>query len=261
MEFNFKKKYGQNFISDKHLIDKICLLVDANEDDLIIEIGPGAGALTSKLTCLNSYYIAYEIDPELDEYLSKYTSTKFRVVYDDFLKRDIHEDIKNIPYKRLFIVGNLPYYITTPIMLKLIDDKIDSFKNIFMVQKEFGDRLNAKPGTREYGSITVLMNYFYDVKQEFIVKKEYFNPKPKVDSCILSFNYKEKEDIDTTNYKRLVRDAFQFKRKNIRNNLKNYDLDTVNKVLNKYGFDLNNRAEELDYKIFVELVKSFYKNY
>ncbi|MCR4581010.1 MAG: 16S rRNA (adenine(1518)-N(6)/adenine(1519)-N(6))-dimethyltransferase RsmA, partial [Bacilli bacterium] len=242
MNFNFKKKYGQNFISDKGLIKRICSLIDAKEDDLIIEIGPGAGAITSELTQLNSNYIAYEIDSELDEYLSKYTSSKFRIIYDDFLKRDIKQDIKNINYNRLFIVGNLPYYITTPIMLKIIDENIVSYKNVFMVQKEFGDRLNATPGNREYGSITVLMNYFYNVKQEFIVKKEYFNPKPKVDSCILSFNQKDKEDIDITKYKQLVRDAFQFKRKNIRNNLKNYDLELINKVLNKYGFDINSRA-------------------
>ena len=191
MNFNFKKKYGQNFISDKALINKISLLIDAKEDDLIIEIGPGAGALTSKLTQLNSYYIAYEIDTELDEYLSRYSSSKFKIIYDDFLKRDIKKDIKDIKYNRLFIVGNLPYYITTPIMMKLIDDEIESTKNVFMVQKEFGDRLIAKPRNREYGSITVLMNYFYDIKQEFIVNKEKFNPKPKVDSCILSFTNKE----------------------------------------------------------------------
>ena len=172
MNFNFKKKYGQNFISDKNLIKRICSLIDAKEDDLIIEIGPGAGAITAELTQLNSYYLAYEIDVELDEYLSKYTSSKFKIIYDDFLKRDIKQDIKDIKYNRLFIVGNLPYYITTPIMLKITDEDIESYKNIFMVQKEFGDRLNAKPGNREYGSITVLMDYYYDIKQEFIVKKK-----------------------------------------------------------------------------------------
>ena len=257
MNFNFKKKYGQNFISDKALINKISLLIDAKEDDLIIEIGPGAGALTSKLTQLNSYYLAYEIDTELDEYLSRYSSSKFKIIYDDFLKRDIKKDIKDIKYNRLFIVGNLPYYITTPIMMKLIDDEIESTKNVFMVQKEFGDRLIAKPRNREYGSITVLMNYFYDIKQEFIVNKEKFNPKPKVDSCILSFTNKEdKKNIDVKLYKKLVRDAFQFKRKNLRNNLKNYDLDYIDKILNKYNYDLNNRAEDVPYEVFVEIVNS-----
>jgi len=255
MEFNFKKKYGQNFISDKNLINKISLLVDAKEDDLIIEIGPGAGALTSKLTGLNSYYLAYEIDLELDEYLSRFTSSKFKIIYDDFLKRDIKQDIKDIPYNRLFIVGNLPYYITTPIMLKIIDEDIDSYKNVFMVQKEFGDRLNAKPRTREYGSITVLMDYFYDIKQEFIVPKEMFNPKPKVDSCILSFNSKDKEDINREYYKQLVRMAFQFKRKTLRNNLKGYNLDKINEVLNKHGYDLTNRAEDIPYAVYVDIVK------
>ena len=165
MEFTFKKKYGQNFISDKNLINKICSLIDVKEDDLVIEIGPGAGAITSRLTQYNSYYLAYEIDTELDMYLSKFTSSKFKIIYDDFLKRDIKEDIKNIPYKNLYIVGNLPYYITTPILLKLIDEDIISTKNIFMVQKEFGDRLCAAPGNREYGSITVLLSNYYDIKK------------------------------------------------------------------------------------------------
>ena len=256
MNFNFKKKYGQNFISDKNLIKRICSLIDAKEDDLIIEIGPGAGAITAELTQLNSYYLAYEIDVELDEYLSKYTSSKFKIIYDDFLKRDIKQDIKDIKYNRLFIVGNLPYYITTPIMLKIIDDDIESYKNVFMVQKEFGDRLNAKPGNREYGSITVLMDYYYDIKQEFIVKKEMFNPKPKVDSCILSFNEKEKEDINRDKYKQLVRSAFQFKRKNLRNNLKGYNIDDIANVLSKHGYDINNRAEDLPFEVFVDIVKT-----
>ena len=256
MDFNFKKKYGQNFISDKNLINKISLLIDAKEDDLIIEIGPGAGALTSELTGLNSYYLAYEIDTELDQYLSKYTSTKFKIIYDDFLKRDIKTDIKDIPYNRLFVVGNLPYYITTPIMLKLIDEDIESYKNVFMVQKEFGDRLTATPGNREYGSITVLMDYYYDIKKEFIVPKEMFNPKPKVDSCIISFNAKEKEDINRDLYKQLVRTSFQFKRKNLRNNLKGYDLDLISSVLSKHGYDLNNRAEDMPYEVYVDIVKS-----
>lgn len=258
MEFNFKKKFGQNFISDNALINRIALLLDAKEDDLIIEIGPGAGALTSKLTTYNSNYLAYEIDTELDQYLSKYTSSKFKIVYDDFLKRDIKEDIKNIKYNRLFIVGNLPYYITTPIMLKIIDEGLDSYMNIFMVQKEYGDRLTASPKTREYGSITVLMNYFYKVKREFIVPKEKFNPMPKVDSCILSFERKDKEIIDESRYKQLVRDSFQFKRKTLRNNLKGYDLESIDNVLNKYGFSLSNRAEEIPYEVYVDIVKSIF---
>ena len=258
MEFNFKKKYGQNFINDKNVINNICKLVDAKEDDLIIEIGPGAGAITGVLTQLNSYYIAYEIDVELDNYLSKYTSTKFRIIYDDFLKRDIKEDIKDIKYNRLFIVGNLPYYITTPILLSLVDNKIKSYKNIFMVQKEFGDRLSSKPGNREYGSITVLLNYYYDIKQEIKVPKEMFNPKPKVDSVILSFSSKDKEIIDSKIYKQFVRDAFQFKRKNLRNNLKNYNLTDIELVLSKYNYSLNNRAEDIPYEIFVDIVKSIF---
>jgi 16S rRNA (adenine1518-N6/adenine1519-N6)-dimethyltransferase len=255
MEFNFKKKYGQNFINDKNVINNICKLVDANEDDLIIEIGPGAGAITGILTQLNSYYIAYEIDVELDNYLSKYTSTKFRIIYDDFLKRDIKEDIKDIKYNRLFIVGNLPYYITTPILLSLVDNKIKSYKNIFMVQKEFGDRLTAKPGNREYGSITALLNNFYDIKKELFIPKEKFTPKPKVDSVIISLLTKE-SNVNYSKYKKFIRDAFQFKRKNLRNNLKGYDLEAIEAVLKKHNYTLNNRAEDIPYEVFVDIINT-----
>ena len=257
MEFTFKKKYGQNFISDKNLINKICSLIDVKEDDLVIEIGPGAGAITSRLTQYNSYYLAYEIDTELDIYLSKFTSSKFKIIYDDFLKRDIKEDIKNIPYKKLYIVGNLPYYITTPILLKLIDEDIISSKNIFMVQKEFGDRLCATPGNREYGSITVLLSNYYYIKKEINVPKELFNPRPKVDSLILSFTYKD-NNTNNKQYKKFVRDAFQYKRKNLRNNLKDYNLEEIEKLLNKYNYSLSNRAEDIPYEVFVDIVNSIF---
>ena len=256
MNFDFKKKYGQNFISDESLIERISTLVSPNEDDLIIEIGPGAGALTSYLVKYNTNYLAYEIDRELDKYLSKYNSDKFNIIYDDFLKRDIKEDIKGINYNNLYIIGNLPYYITTNILMKLIDSNIDITKCVFMVQKEYGDRLTALPGNREYGSITVLLDYFFNIKEEFIVTRDKFKPVPNVDSVIISLTSKEKEEIDINKYKELVKDAFQFKRKTLRNNLKKYDLDAIEQLLNKYNHTLSDRAEEIDYNIYVDIVKT-----
>ena len=130
-----------------------------------------------------------------------------------------------------------------------------------MVQKEVGDRFSTSPGSREYGSITVLLNYFFDVKKEFFVSKKEFVPVPKVDSVVVSF--KEKKDKLIVNnfdfFERIVRDSFQYKRKNIKNNLKNYDLKVISKILNEYGYDLNVRAEMLDVEIFVKISNSLWK--
>ena len=256
MNFNFKKKFGQNFINNNTLINNICGLVDVDTNDLIIEIGPGAGALTKVLSEKNTSYICYEIDKELDQYLSKYKSDKLSIIYGDFLQRDISEDIRGIEYDNLFIIGNLPYYITTNILLKLFDDNIRTKKCIFMVQKEFGDRLTAKPGNKEYGSITALLNYKYDIKEELYVDRSLFTPQPNVDSVVISLTQKDNGDLDLVKYKKFIRDAFQFKRKTLRNNLKGYDLDSIESVLNKYDLNLNNRAEDIDVNIFVDIVNT-----
>ena len=258
MEFVFKKKYGQNFITDKSIINRIAMLIEPKEDDLIIEIGPGAGALTSKLYQYNTNYLAYEIDTDLDKYLSRYDSSKFKVIYDDFLKRDIKKDIKDIKYNNLYIVVNLPYYITTNILLKIVEEELDVERCIFMVQKEFGDRLTASPKTREYGSITVLLSYYFDINKEFIVTKDKFQPKPNVDSIILSFDKKDKEVINTKQYKMFIRDCFQFKRKTLKNNLKGHRLEDIEKVLVKHGYSLANRPEEIPYLVYVDIVKTIF---
>ena len=123
-----------------------------------------------------------------------------------------------------------------------------------MVQKEVGERFASKPNTREYGSITVFLNYYFNIKQEFIVGRKCFNPAPNVDSVVISLNQKaERKQVDMKKFDRLVRDSFQFKRKNLRNNLRNYDLDKVNEILSDYKLDITHRAEELDYTIFVDL--------
>ena len=256
MNFNFKKKYGQNFLQNKIIINKIVNLIDASEDDLIIEIGPGAGALTKELKKYNCKLISFEIDEDTKEYLLPLEDDKTKIIYDDFLNVDINQYLKKYKYNKLYIIGNLPYYITTPIITKIIDSNINVDKQVYMVQKEVADRFSAKPGSKEYGSITVFLNYFYEVKKEFIVGKGNFKPQPKVDSAIVSFKSKKLDNsIDIEFFKKLVKDSFQFKRKTIRNNLKEYDLKKVEEVLNKYNFDLSSRAEELPLNVFIELVK------
>lgn len=252
--FNFKKKFGQNFLIDKDKTQRIVDLINANEDDLIIEIGPGAGALTKRLVKKNAKLICYEIDEDTKEYLLPLENDKTKIVYKDFLTANVKEDIKDIEYKNLYIVGNLPYYITTPIIEKIIKEEVNVKKMVFMVQKEVGERFASKPNTREYGSITVFLNYYFNIKQEFIVGRKCFNPSPNVDSVVISLDQKaERKQVDMKKFDRLVRDSFQFKRKNLRNNLKNYDLDKVNEILSDHKLDITHRAEELDYTIFVDL--------
>lgn len=255
MSFNFKKKYGQNFLQDKQIIQNIVDAIDADENDLIIEIGPGGGALTRRLIKKNSNMLAYEIDTDTKEFLSELESEKFKIIYDDFLNRDINNDIENIEYDNLYIIGNLPYYITTPIITKIIESKLDVKNMVFMIQKEVADRFSSEPGSKDYGSITVFLNYYFDVKKLFNVSKNKFKPVPNVDSAVIKLSKKENLlDVDIDKYRKFVKDCFQYKRKNLRNNLKNYDKVKIESILNEYGYSLDNRAEDLSYDIFVDMV-------
>lgn len=254
---NFKKKFGQNFLTDKNIISNIVSSINTNSNDLIIEIGPGNGALTSLLIKKDSYLLCYEIDKDLEENLIKLKNNKTDIIFDDFLKSDINEDIKNIKFDKLYIIGNLPYYITTPIILKIIESNIDVEEMVVMVQKEVADRFSAQAGTREYGSISVLLNYFFDITKLFDVNRNKFYPIPNVDSSVIKLSKKKNiMSVDFNKFNKLVKDAFQFKRKNIRNNLKSYNLEKINKILNKYNYSISNRAEELSYEIFVELANN-----
>lgn len=257
MGFNFKKKYGQNFLQDKSIINNIVNSIDASENDLIIEIGPGAGALTKELAKKDCYILAYEIDMDTMEYLSFLENDKVKIIYDDFLKRNIKEDIKDIPYDNLYIIGNLPYYITTPIITNIIESESEAKELIFMVQKEVAERFTAKVSTREYGSISVFLNYFYDIKKLFIVDRRKFYPVPNVDSAVVKLEKKEKIPVDIDKFNKIVRDSFKFKRKNLRNNLKGYDLKKIASILDDHGLTLDNRAENLNYIVFVDLANKY----
>ena len=253
----FKKKFGQNFINDKLIINNITSSINPTEDDLIIEIGPGSGALTKNLVKYNSNLICYEVDKDLENTLNQIKNDKTQIIFDDFLKRDIQSDISKIDYNNLYIIGNLPYYITTPIILSIIESRVDVKEMVFMVQKEVAERFSAKPGTKEYGSISVLLNYHFGIKKLFDVSRTKFYPIPNVDSSVIKLVKKDNVlPVDFEKFNKLVKDSFQYKRKNIRNNLKSYDLNKVESVLTKYGYSLSSRSEELSYEIFVELANT-----
>lgn len=249
-----KKSLGQNFLIDTSVINKIGDSINARPNDLIVEIGPGMGALTRVLKEKNSKIICYEIDNDMKPFLEKLEDDNLKVIYKDILESNIKEDIKNIKYGKLFIVGNLPYYITTPIIKKIIDSNLDIYKMIFMVQEEVADRFTSLPKHKEYGSMTLFLKYYFNVKKLFSVSKNSFNPRPKVESAIISLEKRsDKLNVDKDKYFKLINDAFKMKRKTLKNNLSNYDFNKIKKVLEKYNLSETVRAEELEENIFVDI--------
>ena len=262
--FYFKKKYGQNFITDENTINSIVNKADINDDTLVIEIGPGAGSLTYKLASVAKNLLCYEIDESLksilEENIKDYSNVE--IIYDDFLKRDVVNDIKKYDYKNLYVVANLPYYVTTPIIVKIIEDKLNVDKIVVMVQKEVGDRFKATVKTKEYNSLSIFLNYYYDIKKIMDVSRHIFMPMPNVDSIVLELKRKTKKYdlLDEALFFKLVRDSFKQKRKTIKNNLKDYNLEIVEKVLLENNLSLNSRAEEIPDYVFVSIANELVKN-
>ena len=261
--FKFKKSFGQNFLQDKSVVLDIVNKTNILPNSLVIEVGPGSGTLTTELAKVAKQVISYEIDTRLedtlDENLKDYQNIS--IIYADFLTRNIFSDIKDYEYENIYFVANIPYYITTPIIEKLIESKIN-FKTItVMIQKEVADRFSAKPKTKDYGSITVFLNYYYDIEKLLFVSRNAFIPKPNVDSVVIALREKSNKPhiINEELFFKLIRDSFKFKRKNIRNNLKNYDLNIIYDVLQKHDYDLTCRAEELPLEVFVDIANELTK--
>ena len=253
-DYIFKKKFGQNFLIDENILRNIVDKSEVDKDTLVIEIGVGAAFLTYYLTEKSKYVVGYEIDESLKEIIKKQLENKnnIKILFDDFLKRNVMDDIKDLDYKKIFVVANLPYYITTPIITKFIEDKIPVDKIVVMVQKEVGDRFNAKVNTKEYNSLTVYLNYYFDIKKLLDVSRNCFVPKPNVDSVIIEFKKHNKYKANNEDlFFKLVRDAFKYKRKNIRNNLKNYPQEKLENILKSINLDLNSRAENITLEQFI----------
>ena len=262
-DVKFKKKFGQNFLKDINVVKRIVDVSGVDSNSLVIEVGPGGAIMTRELALRSKNVLAYEIDVDLEDELNKRLVglDNVDINFKDFLEADLTSDLAKYEYKNLYFVSNVPYYITTPILMKLIDSKLNFKKIVMMVQKEVGDRFTTSPGSKSYGSITVLLNYYYDVRKEFNVSRNQFVPVPNVDSVIVSFAEKENKlplkDFNT--FQKLIYDSFQYKRKNLRNNLKGYDLDKVTKILEAYHYDLSVRAEQLSVDIFVDIANSIYE--
>jgi len=255
MKFNFKKKYGQNFLTDINLLDSIVSLSGANQDSTVLEIGPGAGALTSAIARVAKKVISFEIDNSLEEILkenlSKYGNSK--VIFKDFMKlsdEEIYQEVGN----NYMVIANLPYYITSPILFRFFEMKNKPKSLTIMVQKEYGERMCAKAGDSEYSSLSVLASWLGEAKIVKKVPRHMFTPAPKVDSVIVNFEFGD-NTYDSA-FALFIRNCFQMRRKTLINNLSSkYDLskDYLKNVLIELKHDPGLRAEDLNCEELLEI--------
>ena len=257
-----KKSFGQNFLKDQNIICKIVSSIDFREDDLVIEIGPGKGALTKFLKDRNARVIAFEIDERMHEFLDKLEDDNINVIYNDILQVNLNDILSSYKYNKLYVIANLPYYITTPIIEKLISSDVKIDEMTVMVQNEVADRFCAKAGTSNYGMMTVILNCKYDLKKLFVVSKHCFDPSPKIESAVVNFKLKDEDsykDIQIDNLKRFVSLAFSHKRKTLKNNIGSELFNNINDILVSNNFGANVRAEEIPLNVYVDICNKLYK--
>jgi len=256
--FKFSKSLGQNFLIDGNIIKRIVEIAGLDEKSGVLEIGPGFGTLTQLLCKKANKVIAIEVDKSLTEvHKGTLDYPNLKIIYDDFLKVDVNklieEEFKGLDVK---IVANLPYYITTPIIMKILEEKYKVSKIVVMVQKEMAQRLNSKPGTKDYGAITLAVQYRADTNIAMIVPNSVFMPKPKVDSAVIEFRILPKPRIDVCDEKMLfevIKASFAQRRKTILNGLSNslnFSKDIINESLVSAGMNPGIRGEKLTLEEF-----------
>ncbi len=263
-DFSFSKGLGQNFLIDGNLVRTIRESANVTKDDYVLEIGPGFGTLTEELLLHAKKVVAVEIDRRLVEVLN-YTLSEFdnfELINEDVLKVDfdklIEEKFEGKPFK---VLANLPYYITTPIITSLLEKKLPVENMTFMVQKEVADRLVASPNNKQYGSITVFIDYYSQAKIVAKAPKSVFVPQPKVDSAVVQLTLnKNLADVDEEKLFKLVHAGFQQRRKNILNSLssdKSLDLDKekLMQIIETLEISPNSRAENLSLDDYIRISK------
>ena len=247
------KRFGQNYLQDQNIIKKIISEIDPKENELIIEIGPGQGAITQKLLESKAHLTAIEIDKRvIDELQTRYTD--LHLLQSDFLKLNLNQFIDSSE-KKLRVVGNIPYNITSPILFKLFENNTIVSDSVFMVQYEVAKRMTAKMGSKDYGILSVLLEYFGNTKLAFKVSPNVFYPKPNVDSAIVHIYFNDKRDNPEFNlmFKSIVKSAFGNRRKTLKNSLSNGIFAEVN--FGDCGIDLSLRAEQLNVDDFIQLTE------
>ncbi|GAJ27328.1 dimethyladenosine transferase [Liquorilactobacillus sucicola DSM 21376 = JCM 15457] len=262
---SFKKSLGQNFLTDVNVLKKIVNAAQVDENDDVIEIGPGIGALTEQIAKKAHSVLALELDdrliPVLSETLAPYDN--IQVLRQDVLKADLKDLLARHfdGQHQVKVVANLPYYITSPIILHLLETGIHFEAIVVMMQREVAERLGARPGTKAYGSLTVRVQYQMNVQVAFIVPKTVFVPQPKVDSAIVVLDPKEVQVLPQNEqlFFKVVRGCFQHRRKNIWNNLlaflgkQTVDKEKLQRVLAELNISPKERAENLAINDFIHL--------
>ena len=247
------KRFGQNYLQDQNIIKKIIAEIDPKENELIIEIGPGQGAITKMLLESKANLTAIEIDKRvIDDLQTRYID--LQLLQSDFLKLDLNQFIDSSE-KKLRVVGNIPYNITSPILFKLFENNTIVQDAVFMVQYEVAKRMTAKMGSKDYGILSVLLEYFGNTKLAFKVSPNVFYPKPNVDSAVVHINFNDKRNNSEFNlmFKSIVKSAFGNRRKTLKNSLSNGIFAEVN--FSDCGIDLSLRAEQLNVNDFIKLAE------
>jgi len=250
------RRFGQNYLIDKNIIQKIVREFNPQKTDVVLEIGPGTGALTTELMHAVKKLYAVEIDKRVVENLALGFPV-VTVINQDFLKMDLNFIADESPIR---IIGNIPYNITSPILFKLIENRSLVSDATLMVQLEVAQRITAKEKSDDYGILGVLLNYFADTKLCFKISPNVFYPRPKVESAIIHLNFRKKlpGNVDDKLFIQVVKAAFGNRRKKLKNSLGNSTFSEI--VFDNCDFDLSRRAEELTIMEFVELTMII-KNY
>ena len=270
---DFKKKFGQNFLTSEEILEEVISKAKISKDDIILEIGPGIGTLTSKLLETGAEVISVEVDLELIQPLKDrfFMYDNFTIISADILKVDIYNEIlrilkekkKDLGNMKIKVVANIPYYITTPIIFKLLENRNIVSEIYIMVQKEVAERICAKIGTKESSSITYMVSYYTEYLWDIYVDKTKFMPSPKVDSKVIALKFREKPYPEVKNeelYFEIIRSAFLHRRKTFLNSISasnKIDKKIISSVMEELGIDLRIRAEKITDEMYADIVDKY----
>ncbi|NTW71043.1 MAG: 16S rRNA (adenine(1518)-N(6)/adenine(1519)-N(6))-dimethyltransferase RsmA [Eubacteriaceae bacterium] len=266
-DFRMVKRFGQNFLIDENIVLKIIKAAGITKEDTVLEIGPGIGTMTQYLCEQAGHVLSVEIDKKLIPILKETMKghDNFTLVNEDIMKIDLNQYIGELPKDRFKVVANLPYYITTPIIMGLLEKDLPVESITVMIQKEVAERIAASPGGKDYGALTVACGFYTEPKISFIVPANVFMPRPKVDSAVVHMKVREAVSMGEKDKKlffSVVKASFANRRKTLLNTLStnlDYDKETIRKALNNAGIDEIRRGETLSMDEFKKLAEEFKK--
>ena len=268
-EFDFKKNFGQNFLVDERVLDKIVSSADIGENDVVLEVGPGIGTLTQALARKAKKVIAVEIDktliPILGELLADFDNIE--IINEDILKVDISEIVEKNGSRPIKVVANLPYYITTPIIMNILEKRLPVESITVMIQKEVAYRMQAQPKSKEYGALSLIVQYYCEPYLVANVPQNCFMPRPNVDSAVIRLTTLEKPAVDVENTELLfhiIKTAFAQRRKTLLNcffNAGGWDKtkEELTELINAAGYDEKVRGEALTLADYAKITEVFEK--